>query len=393
MDVRKAKGIEIAKRGGIAKGMKGWVVPSQRGSQDYIVLDRGVNSTCTCQDFQNRNQKCKHIWGVQFFIKETLYKEKSNVRGKVVRMTYPQNWRLYNKVQTQELVLFDELLRHLVDNIEEPKQKRGRPRLSLRESIFCAIKKVYSHLSQRRSYALYRNSEEKEHITHTPHFNAVGKLLNRKDITPLLTELLTISAMPLKGVETVFAPDSSGFRTTKFDQYYVEKHKIKRRHRWVKCHIVVGVKTNTIVSAKITKDTGADCPQLKPLVSDAHKNGFNIKEIVADKAYLSRENLNFIDKIGAFPYIPFKSNTTSTTKGSLVWGKMYHYFQLNREEFMEHYHKRSNVETTFQMIKSKFGDMLKSKNWTAQQNELLCKLVCHNICVLMQEIGVKPNFM
>jgi len=35
--------------------------------------------------------------------------------------------------------------------------------------------------------------------------------------------------------------------------------------------------------------------------------------------------------------------------------KMYHYFQLNRDDFMEHYHKRSNIEATNAAIKRKFG--------------------------------------
>ncbi|MCK4735935.1 MAG: transposase, partial [Methanophagales archaeon] len=65
------------------------------------------------------------------------------------------------------------------------------------------------------------------------------------------------------------------------------------------------------------------------------------------------------------------------------------------EEFMEHYHQRSNVENTFMMVKTKFGDKLKSKNWTAQKNELLCKLIAHNIVVLiheMHELGITPTF-
>ncbi len=62
---------------------------------------------------------------------------------------------------------------------------------------------------------------------------------------------------------------------------------------------------------------------------------------------------------------------------------------------MVHYHQRSNVESVFNMVKAKFGDKLRSKNWVAQQNELLCKLIAHNIVVLiheMQELGISPNF-
>jgi len=49
----------------------------------------------------------------------------------------------------------------------------------------------------------------------------------------------------------------------------------------------------------------------------------------------------------------------------MIWKKMYHFFQLNKEEFMEHYHKWSNVEATNAAIKRKFGETLKSKNTVA----------------------------
>jgi len=73
---------------------------------------------------------------------------------------------------------------------------------------------------------------------------------------------------------------------------------------------------------------------------------------------------------------------------------MYDYFTFNREEFMQHYHLRSNVETTNFMIKSKFGDFVRSKDRTAQVNEVLLKILCHNIVVLvheMNELGVTPQ--
>ena len=43
---------------------------------------------------------------------------------------------------------------------------------------------------------------------------------------------------------------------------------------------------------------------------------------------------------------------------------MLEFYNDNREEFLSHYHKRSNVETTFHMIKSKFGQRLRSKTLT-----------------------------
>lgn len=78
------------------------------------------------------------------------------------------------------------------------------------------------------------------------------------------------------------------------------------------------------------------------------------------------------------------------------WKKAFHYFQLRRDEFDEHYHKRSNVESTFSAIKKKFGETLKSRKRTAQVNEMLCKIIAYNITVLisaMFELGITPDFL
>ena len=73
-----------------------------------------------------------------------------------------------------------------------------------------------------------------------------------------------------------------------------------------------------------------------------------------------------------------------------------YYFQLNRDEFMEHYHKRSNIEATNAAIKRKFGETLKSKNPVAQVNELLAKIIAYNLTVVIHEMyenGIQPEFL
>jgi len=47
------------------------------------------------------------------------------------------------------------------------------------------------------------------------------------------------------------------------------------------------------------------------------------------------------------------------------------------------------------MIKRKFGTNVRSKTKAAQINEILLKILCHNICVVIQEmheLGIEPNF-
>jgi transposase len=62
---------------------------------------------------------------------------------------------------------------------------------------------------------------------------------------------------------------------------------------------------------------------------------------------------------------------------------MHHLFSYQRDTFLARYHQRSNVETTFSMITAKFGDSLRSKSEVGQFNEVFCKVIAHNLCVLI----------
>lgn len=309
--------------------------------------------------------------------------------------TYKQDWKNYTRAQCEEVNLFDQLLSDLVQSIEEPEQTFGRPRLSLQESVFCAIQKVYSQLSSRRAHSLYKNATEREQIDKAPNYNAINKLLNRAEITPILHTLIGITAKPLSTVETNFAVDSTGFRTRCFGQYAEQKYNLKRQHKWLKVHLASGTKTNIITAVEITHNNSGDCPKLPALIKQTATQGFTIGEVMADKAYSSRVNYDAVQQLGGQAYIPFKSNASGHSHGSPMWKKMYHYFEFQKEAFLKHYHARSNVESTIAAIKRKFGETLKSKNPKAQENEMLCKIIAYNITVLIQEmhqIGGSMNF-
>lgn len=388
MDLRKQKAIEIVKMKEITPTRGGWIVLSQGNKGKSYKVNEKFN--CTCPDCTTRNVMCKHAYAVKYY----LGIEKADGTTEKVRLTYPQAWSAYNQAQQNEVKMFDELLKDLVVDIPEKEYVFGRPSLNNKETAFCAIQKVYSQLSSRRAKSLFNKALDAKQLEHSPHFNAVSKWLNKESTTPLLQELLIKAAEPLKAVETKFAIDSSGFRTTRFTEYCKEKHGIGKEHEWLKAHICCGVKTNIITGAIITEGNTGDSPQLATLVGQTSQN-FNAVEYSADKAYSSRKNLELINAQGAAPFIPFRIDATSRAGGSAIWHKTFYYFKLRQEEFMAHYHKRSNVETTFSMIKAKLGDSLKSKNFTAQKNELLCKLIAHNIIVLIQEIhelGIEVKF-
>lgn len=393
---RQQRGLAIAAIAPISQNRLGYMVPSQSDNGSYVVsIDD--DPFCTCPDFENRQERCKHIYAVEFTVKrDSLSTDTGADDSESVKVTLGPSWTAYNLAQTNEQELFCTLLKELCAQVPQPPQGNGRPRLPLSDMLFAVGVKVYSTMSGRRAMTDLRNAHKSGLISCCPSFTTAYRYMQDPTLTPVLKSLIEQSALPLKAVETDFAADASGFSTSVYDRWFDHKWgKPKKQARFVKAHIMCGVNTKIVTAVEITEAHRHDSPEFPSLVSRTAAN-FTMSEVSADKAYLSRKNLKVVVDAGAMPFIPFKSNSRPehTHKDSL-WAKTYHYFSLYRDEFMRHYHKRSNVETAFAMIKAKFGGALRSKMPTAQVNEALVKILCHNICVLIQamySLGVEPNF-
>ena len=399
MDARQERGLVIAATSKIEQNKLGWKVPSQSGNGTYIVnLDHG-EPFCTCPDYESRHQPCKHIHAVEYVIQRETKPDGTTTYTEAIKVTYNQGWTAYNTAQTHEQEHFVTLLRDLCNGIPQPEYRFGRPRLPLTDVVFGLVYKAYSTMSGRRFTSDLKEAQATGLISKAAHYNSAFRYLENPELTPLLKSLIEQSASPLRAVETDFAVDSSGFTTTTYDRWFDHKYgKNRSRQTWVKTHLMCGVKTHVVTSVEATPFESADNIQLPALVNQTAKT-FSVDEVSADKAYSDRRNLKAVQAVGGTAFIPFKVNSTGVGdhhhKFDGLWNRMWHFYNFNREVFLKHYHKRSNVETVFSMIKGKFGSSVRAKTPIAQVNEVLCKVLCHNICVLIQsiyELGLEPTF-
>jgi transposase len=404
MNARRQKAHDLANRARITFANGCYTVPSQSGKGSYTVILEGEDGAlCDCPDFELRGgtgKPCKHIMACRLFrdrqargVEQGTAKVGPSPKPK--RPTYAQSWNEYNAGQTNESRHFGALLAALCATVEEPARTgRGRKPVPLADQAFAATLKIYTLFSARRFVSQLEEAVEHGHITAGMHFNSVLKALENPVLTPILKSLIVRSSLPMRAVETTFAPDSSGFCTSKFIRWFDVKYGVTRETAdWVKCHLICGTKTNIVTAVEIHERDANDCPQFKPLVEATAASGFTVKEVPADKGYLSAENLELVERIGGTAYIPFKVN--STYGNGSVWDKMLGMFLILRDEFLAKYHDRSNVESTFSMIKRKFGDSVRSKGDVAQKNEVLCKVLAHNLCCLIAawyELGIDPLF-
>lgn len=401
-NARQERGLFIAATCKIEKKAKNqYLVPSQSrpGARYYV---EPTSPRCDCKDFEERGEPCKHIFAVQYVIER-----EKNPNGTITetetltvvkKKTYKQDWPAYNAAQQTEKRWFLSLLADLCKPIPQPAprggKKGGRPTTPLADAVFAACFKVYSGFSARRFTCDLEIAVEEGYISRAIHFNSVLNVLDSEESTPILLELITKSATPLREVETEWAVDSTGFSGSRYDRWVDEKWgQPKRKLAWTKAHVICGTRTNVIAAATILEEKAGDAPQLPGLVKEAAKM-FTVKEVSADKAYASKLNFDTVDSVGGMLYAMFKGSATGAAGG--IYGKMYHYFALNQEKYLNHYHRRSMVESTFSMVKRKFGDSCRAKSELAMKNEALAKFVCHNICCVISafyERGIDPKFL
>ena len=147
VESRRMRGLAIAAVSRIVQKKPNlWTVPAQSGGGQYWVRTDLDQPTCTCKDYEARQQPCKHVFAVEYVVQresnpdgsETVTESVTLTRQTTTapRPTFPQNWTAYNRAQTNEKHKFQVLLADLCRDIAEPAQEKGRPRLSLRDMVF-----------------------------------------------------------------------------------------------------------------------------------------------------------------------------------------------------------------------------------------------------------------
>lgn len=197
---------------------------------------------------------------------------------------------------------------------------RGPKPLPYADAIFGMAMKVYTTVSGRRASTDITACAEDGHISRAPSYNAIFTYFDNPAMTPILVRLIEESAKPLASVETSFAVDSTGFGTCVYRRWFDTKYgREMSEATWLKAHAMIGTTTNVVTAISVTDSSGADSPEMAPLVASTARR-FQVAEVSADKAYLAHDNLAAIEAMGAVPYVPFKSN--SKDKGSPAWRRM-----------------------------------------------------------------------
>jgi hypothetical protein len=142
--------------------------------------------------------------------------------------------------------------------------------------------------------------------------------------------------------------------------------KSKGRRGWIKLHIIVDVATHVAVDVQITKENIGDQEMFIPLVQHAIDLGLDVKQVLGDGIFDTKEIHNFLAHNKIAPGIPPRKNASRRARGSAVWAEEIRFFQDYGEKvwkLFRQYNLRPAVERTFSAFKQLFGETVMARKW------------------------------
>lgn len=303
---------------------------------------------------------------------------------------WPRDEVLYNRVQESEFLHFFDFVQFV--SLKVCKTKR------MRNAISCLlIWHKFPNLSTRRARSLLLVFRNTGLIRCTiPCFKTLSNYREDNSLQLFLDKLIEESSKPLSVIEHDFATDASGIRTTLFSTWYSLRcnKRIKRRDH-LTAHISTGVKSNIVTAVDIRIHKGGDNEMLRKHV-DTTAQHFKVHEWSGDGLYWCKENCKKVVEVGAKPYFKVHANWAGKARGGFAWKEMNLEFKRDEKAYNTHYHKRSNVESTFHSKKALHGNAVYSRLPSARMNEETLRWINHNQMVLNRarhEWNIHAKFM
>ena len=238
------------------------------------------------------------------------------------------DWHAANKILMDGNMTLLVLLSRLLETVEDSDED-NMTHTSLRDTLFSGIYRVCYRRTMQQTIAELRMAEEYGLISAVPTATTLSRCMNHPAITPILGELVAASALPLTAVETGYTQDSAGFGTCR---------------NFLRLDLLLGTATGIARDARVAKADDAE-------------------------AILPQRDV---------------SAGLKAPSGRRCANRLAHAWETDTL-----YSRRNRVESAIGQMKRRFGDTVRARNHTGQINEMYCKVIAHNLAVLVYEIYVQ----
>jgi len=298
-------------------------------------------------------------------------------------------WRLYDRAQVCEVPEVIQLVGRVVDEAYHRVCGGRLPWNAYPKDVLAKLilAQQYDGRCNRVSIGLLRLFRERLGIA-SHHAGLSYKTLERSygdpSVVAILNEIFFLTQRPVQALEARFAVDGTCFPTTIKANWESARARFLKKPRgrrvFEKTVMSCGTTFKIIAAFAVASTPYAnDSPYLKPILAQIRQLYDDVSLIVADPAFLSRENCASIAQLGAKARIMPKGNVSLKAKGFKAWRDMLIEFTHETESWLRDYHTRSIAETVSSTMKRVNPTPLRKRLIIRRAVEILARICVYNL--------------
>ena len=160
---------------------------------------------------------------------------------------------------------------------------------------------------------------------------------------------------------------------------------LNRKRGYLKIHVAVNIKTKEILALEVTDEKVHDGSRmLKKLVNHVLDNrGRMIESVLADGAYDTNTNFQFLEQKGIIPGIKVRKNSIISIRNNSLRNREVR-LQTKDDDLLKWKAKRKYghrwiAETVFSTIKRTFGEFVSATRFQNMVKEMMIKVSLYNL--------------
>jgi transposase len=220
------------------------------------------------------------------------------------------------------------------------------------------------------------------------HYNRFSDYLNSLQTTAQLNWANAEVCSPLIPFVEEVMLDGTGISVTTHGSYRADRYGfLSDTARYLRLNLVMDRRFGIFPVALVTPEKGEKTGELSQaplLLARLKALGYTAKYVFGDLLYSTEPMHEAILAFGAEPVIPFKTiYTPARLPTSDLMRRFYKQFLADPEAFRARYRYRVLIEAEISALKRRFSENIRSREPIARVNEILFKVLCHNICCII----------
>ena len=239
------------------------------------------------------------------------------------------DWSSYDEAQLNEV---NDMLLMIRDTVDEAALRLGikgakfdgpgRPPYPPEDLAKAILMQQYFCVANRMAAGLVLLFREKMGIKQAFSYKTIERAYDDPFVTLILNEVFKMTQEPVKELEKNFSADGTGLSTSMKQNWERDRDDEKKRAGYEKMVAMVGTTYGLISAVELPDNPAAhESPLFAPLLEETACSYSSIELVSLDEAYLSRNNCDLIEKVGAIPRIHPKKRNHSEAEGQLGVGR------------------------------------------------------------------------